>query len=156
VIAADGWEKFATRAPAGVFDVIDALRHDPSPLVAAMRETPLTFVHGDWKLGNLGTGADGRTVLIDWTYPGEGPCCYELAWYFAINRARMPQSKEDAIAFFRAALERHGVATDDWFDTQLALSLLAALVVFGWEKALGDDDELNWWCDRAKDGAALL
>src|SRR5436190_9850957 len=156
VIAAGGWEKFATRAPADVFEVIDALRRDPSPLVAAMQTTPLTFVHGDWKLGNVGTASDGRTVLIDWTYPGEGPCCYELAWYLAINRTRMPQSKEDAIAFFRAALERHGVAIEDWFDTQTALSLLAGLVIFGWEKALGDDDELGWWCDRAREGAARL
>ena len=156
VIANDGWQKFAERAPAKVFDVIDALRYDPGPLVAAMRTTPLTFVHGDWKLGNLGTASDGRTVLIDWTYPGEGPCCYELAWYLAINRARMPQSKEEAIAFFKGALERHGVATDGWFDRQVRLSLLAALVVFGWEKALGGDGEFGWWCDRAQEGAALL
>src|SRR5256885_2654817 len=46
-----------------LFDVIDSLRRDPTPVVAAMRTTPLTFLHGDWKLGNLGTGADGRTVL---------------------------------------------------------------------------------------------
>jgi hypothetical protein len=155
-IAFDGWQKFAARVPTAVFDVVDTLRRDPSPLVAALRRTPLTFVHGDWKLGNLGTGSDGRTVLIDWTYPGEGPCCYELAWYLAINRARMPQSRDDAIAFFRTALERHGVATDEWFDTQLELSLLAGLVVFGWEKALGDDGELEWWCDRAREGAELL
>ena len=36
---------------------------DPAPLVAAVRETPLTFVHGDWKLGNLGVTADGRTCI---------------------------------------------------------------------------------------------
>jgi hypothetical protein len=29
-------------------------------------------------------------------------------------------------------------------------------VQFGWEKALGDADELGWWCDRAREGAALL
>jgi hypothetical protein len=155
-IAADGWEKFATRVPTAILEVVDALRRDPGALVAAVRTTPLTFVHGDWKLGNLGTAADGRTVLIDWTYPGESPCCYELTWYLAVNRARMPQSKEDAIAFFRSALERHGIATDVWFDAQLGLSLLAGLVVFGWEKALGDDAELAWWCDRASEGAALL
>jgi hypothetical protein len=34
--------------------------------------------------------------------------------------------------------------------------LLAGLVVFGWEKALGDDAELGWWCDRAREGAAAL
>lgn len=155
-IAFDGWTRFAERAPADVLTMIDDLRRDPSPLVARVQETPQSFVHGDWKLANVGTAADGRTVLIDWTYPGEGPCTYELAWYLAVNRARMPQSKEAVIARFRSSLEREGVDTDAWFDAQLALSLLAALVVFGWEKALGDDDELAWWCDRAREGVARL
>ena len=53
-IAFDGWQRFAQRAPKDVFETIDSLRRDPAPLVAAVRETPLTFVHGDWKLGNLG------------------------------------------------------------------------------------------------------
>ena len=156
IIAFDGWQRFWDRAPADVHAVVDQLRRDPSPLITAVRTTPQCFVHGDWKLGNVGTGTDGRTVLIDWTYPGEAPCCFELAWYLALNRARMPQSKEDAIAFFRAALERHGVDTTSWFDTQLALTLLAGLVVFGWEKALGDGDELDWWCERAREGSHLL
>jgi thiamine kinase-like enzyme len=121
-----------------------------------VQETPQSFVHGDWKLGNVGTAGDGRTVLIDWTYPGEGPCTYDLAWYLAVNRARMPQSKDAAIARFETSLAREGVDTDGWFDAQLALSLLAALVVFGWEKALGDGDELGWWCDRAREGATRL
>ena len=151
-IAADGWQKFALRAPARVVD----LRRDPSPLVAAAHRTPLTFVHGDWKLGNVGTAADGRTVLIDWTYPGEAPCCFELAWYLAINRARLPESKEATIGSFRAALESEGIETAAWFDDQMAICLLGGLVIFGWEKALGDDDELGWWCDRALEGAELL
>src|SRR5581483_5855859 len=156
-IAYDGWERFATRAPADVFAVVDALRHDPSPLVERMRSTPLTFVHGDWKLGNLGTASDGRTALIDWTYPGEGPCCYELAWYLAVNRVRMPSSKEATMERFRRALERNGIDTTGWFDTQMRLSLLAGLVVFGWEKALDEgDDELRWWCDRTREVMSLL
>ena len=56
----------------------------------------------------------------------------------------------------RASLERRGVTTDDWWDAQVGLCLLGALVQFGWEKALGDDDELGWWCDRASEGLALL
>ena len=155
-IAADGWARFEQRAPADVRAVVDALRHDPSPLVDRVLETPRSFVHGDWKLGNLGSAADGRTVLIDWTYPGEGPCTYELAWYLAINRVRMPQSKEDAIERFRTSLAGAGIDPSSWFEDQLSLSLLAALVVFGWEKALGPDDELAWWCDRAREGSARL
>jgi hypothetical protein len=155
-IAFDGWARFADRAPVAVHRAIDDLRHDPSPLVVRARETPLTFVHGDWKLGNLGTGADGRTVLIDWTYPGEGPCAFELAWYLAINQARLPMTKEDTVTRFHDSLGRNGIDTDGWWDRQVALALLAALVIFGWEKALGGDDELGWWCDRARDGIAVL
>ncbi len=155
-IALDGWGRFAERAPQDVFDVIDALRRDPWPLLDALAETPSTFLHGDWKLGNLGTARDGRTVLIDWTYPGEGPCCTELAWYLAVNRARIPTSKEATVERFASSLRANGVDTDDWFDRQMALCLLAGLALFGWEKALGDDDELAWWCDRGREGAALL
>ena len=58
---------------------------------------------------------------------------------------------------YRAALERQGVATDEWWDRQLGLCLLGALVQFGWEKALGGyDDELAWWAEQAGFGQALL
>ncbi|MCB9371527.1 MAG: hypothetical protein H6518_01935 [Microthrixaceae bacterium] len=39
---------------------------------------------------------------------------------------------------------------------QLTLALLGTVVQFGWEKALGDDAELGWWCDRAAEGLAAL
>lgn len=154
-IACEGWERFAQRAPRDVFALVDALRRDVDPLVVAARRTPQTFLHGDWKLGNLGAHA-GRTVLLDWTYPGIGPAAHDLAWHLSLNRARIPESKEDAIEAFRAALERCGIVTNPWWDAQLALCLLGALVQFGWEKALGDDDELMWWCDRAREGSAHL
>ncbi len=157
-IAAEGWEKFAVRAPSACRELVDALRRDIRPLADAIRATPQSFLHGDWKLGNLGAGNDGRTVLLDWAYPGEGPACHELVWYVALNRARLPigHTKESTIAEFRAELERRGVDTTAWWDRQLGLCLLGALVQFGWEKAWGDEDELRWWCDAAVDGARWL
>lgn len=157
-IASEGWQRFATRAPADLVEAVEALRGDTLPLSEAVRETPQTFVHGDWKIGNLGRAADGRVVLLDWAYPGEGPVCHELAWYLALNRARIPRghTKESTIENFRAALERHEIATDGWWERQLMLCLAGALVQFGWEKALGDDDELAWWCDRAIEGLRCL
>jgi hypothetical protein len=157
-IAAEGWARFDVRAPVDVLDVVRGVHHDPEALAGPLRRTPGTFLHGDWKLGNLGTAADGRTVLLDWAYPGEGPVGHELAWYLALNRARLPQghTKESTIDDLRAALERHGVDTGGWWERQVALCLLGAVVQFGWEKALGDDDELAWWCDRAREGADLL
>jgi hypothetical protein len=161
-IALEGWQRFAAVAPADVVAVVDELGRDPLPLSAALLDTPQCFLHGDWKFGNLGTARDGRTLLIDWAYPGQGPACHELAWYLALNRARLPvgHTKESSIEAFRRSLEGHGVSTDGWWDRQLGLCLLGALVQFGWEKALGDDAdqraELGWWTDAARDGARLL
>jgi hypothetical protein len=154
-LAADGWDRFAVRAPAEVVRLVEDLRTDVDPLVRAVRRTPLTLLHGDWKLGNLGV-APGRTVLLDWTYPGIGPIGHDLAWYLALNRARLPESKEASIGALRAALEQREIRTDGWWDAQVGLCLLGALVQFGWEKALGDDAELGWWCDRAREGARWL
>jgi hypothetical protein len=157
-IAAEGWERFDARAPAEVRGPVSDLRQDPSPLSLAILETPQTFLHGDWKYGNLGLGPDGRVVLLDWAYPGPGPVAHELAWYLALNHARFPpgHTKESTIAELRAALERHGVPTDGWWERQLELCLLGALVQFGWEKAYGDDAELGWWIDRAREGLRRL
>ena len=85
------------------------LRRELTPLVDALASTPTSFLHGDWKMGNLGIGRDGRSVLVDWTYSGPGPVCHELGWYLALNRARLPESKEATISVLREALERHGV-----------------------------------------------
>ncbi len=155
-IAAHGWERFAGCAPKDLAKAVSDLRHELAPLTGAIAATPGTLLHGDWKFGNVGSTADGRTVLLDWAGPGAGPAAADLAWYLALNPARLPQTKDASIDAFRAALEHHGVATANWWERQLPLCLLGALVIFGWEKALGDADELGWWCDQARLGAALL
>ena len=159
-IALEGWGRFVDRAPSGVRRTIDELRHDAGPLIDALRTTPSTFLHGDWKMGNLGTAHDGRTILLDWSYPGEGPICHELGWYLALNAARLPESKEATIDAFRGllddALRQSGLSTTGWWERQLDLCLLGTLVQFGWEKAFGDETELAWWCARAAEGAARL
>jgi len=157
-IAADGWHRFDRRAPRDLADAVHQLRLDPTPLSEAVLATPQTFLHGDWKLGNLGLGTDGRVILLDWAYPGQGPVCHEVAWYLALNRDRLPvgHTKETTIAGLRAALERHGVDPGGWWDRQLALCLLGAVVQFGWEKAYGDDVELGWWFEVARDGLRWL
>jgi hypothetical protein len=155
-VIAQGWRELPSVAPSAA-EVVVPLAHDPTPLAGALMTTPLTFVHGNWKLGNLGTDDRGRTVLIDWEAPGPGPACGELAWYLALNCRRLPEPKEDAIDAYRAALERGGVDTAPWWDRQLGLSLLGGLVQFGWEKCLGGyDDELAWWEQRALDGVRFL
>jgi hypothetical protein len=145
-----GWARFADLSPLAA-PVLE-LRAAPWPLIDAIGELPQTLLHGDWKMGNLGTGSDGRTILIDWATTGRGCVTSELMWYLAINAARLPHTKEDAIEAYRVALERHGVDTATWWDAAVDLALLGALVQFGWEKALGDRDELGWWEDGAARG----
>jgi phosphotransferase family enzyme len=155
-IAEEGWARFAERCPRVVRDAVTDLRREVDPLARALADTPQAFLHGDWKLGNLGSQPDGRTILLDWTYPGAGPPLHDLAWYLALNRARLPEPKEAAIDALRASFEERGIETATWWEAQLDLCLLGCLVQFGWEKALGDDDELTWWCERAERGVDRL
>jgi len=155
-LVAKGWPLLAEVAPAAAA-VVTPLARDPGPLVDALASTPQTFVHGNWKLDNLGTDDAGRTIILDWEQPGRGAPLSDLAWYLAINCRRLPQSKEDATGCYRQALEACGIRTGPWWDRQLALCLLGALVQFGWEKALGGyDEELAWWETKAVQAAALL
>ncbi|HEV2254507.1 MAG TPA: phosphotransferase [Streptosporangiaceae bacterium] len=155
-LVGEGWPRLAEVAPAAAA-IVTPLARDPGPLVEALEGTPQTFVHSNWKLDNLGTDADGRTVVLDWEQPGRGAPLSDLAWYLAINCRRLPQAKQDAIAAYRRALEDHGISTEAWWDRQLALCLLGALVQFGWEKALGGyDEELAWWETQAVRAAPLL
>jgi aminoglycoside phosphotransferase (APT) family kinase protein len=151
----DGWARLAERTPRAA-EIAFALLDDPSPLVTALDQTPQTLVHGDFKAGNLGSHPDGRTILLDWAVPGIAPPCSDLAWYVCLNRARLPESKEATLGRYREALERRDVDTGPWWDEQRSLSLLGAFLQFGWEKALGDDEELAWWQDRALEGAQWL
>jgi hypothetical protein len=147
--ADEGWRRLAERRPQG-HRLLRGIHLAPEQLETALATTPATFLHGDWKMGNLGAHPDGRTILLDWAYPGSGPACWDLAWILALNRARLPSSKEATIDSYRAALVRHGIATEGWFDTQLDLCLLGMTATMGWEKALGDDEELDWWLDRCE------
>jgi hypothetical protein len=148
IAAADGgWRVLPERAPA-MAAAARAIWDRPELITGPLAETPSTFVHGDWKMGNLGSHPDGRTILLDWAYPGAGPVCWDLCWYLALNRRRLPESKEASIDRLRAALEAAGIATADWWETQLDLCVIGMMTVIGWEKALGDDAELGWWADR--------
>jgi hypothetical protein len=150
IAAADtGWRALAERAPR-LAATARAVWADPGLVLGPLAATPATFLHGDWKMGNLGSHPDGRTILVDWAFPGAGPVCWDLCWYLAINRRRLPESKEDAAQRCRDALEGRGIATGDWWERQLDLCTVAIMATFGWEKALGDDEELGWWADRVE------
>jgi hypothetical protein len=148
-----GWAVLPGRSP--LLSRLARLVHDrPQVITGPLAATPRTFLPGDWKLGNLGSHPDGRTILVDWTLPGAGPACWELCWYLALNRARLPEPKEAVIDRFRTALEQHGIGTDSWWQQQLDLCMIGVMATFGWEKALGDHGELAWWEEAAAAAAA--
>jgi hypothetical protein len=149
-----GWRALEDAAPDAA-RVARAVHADPYPLVTALEATPKTLIHADWKMGNLGSHADGRTVLLDWQWPGVAAPCIDLMWYVAVNAARLPESREDTIAAYREGLHRHGISTEAWWDEQLPLATLGAFVQLGWNKA-GEPEELAWWVPRALAAAERL
>ena len=145
--AAEGWRRLPELS-APLWEIASLVHERPDVVASPLGRTPPTFLQGDWKMGNLGSHPDGRTILLDWAYPGSGPACWDLCWYLALNRARLPEPKESAIDRFRSALEAHGISTEPWWDRQLDLCMIGIMATFGWEKALGDPAELDWWQDR--------
>jgi hypothetical protein len=154
-IATEGWQRLDDASPE-LAAALRPLRAAPWPLFDAIAETPFSFLHGDTKLGNLGTSTDGRTILIDWSQSGAGPPIGEITHQLALNRARIPPelARDASIEAYRAALERRGVDTAPWFERQLALCLVGVMLQLGWEKAFDDSgEELAWWRDRTVDTA---
>ena len=142
----DGWAAVRAAAPEAA-ELALRLVADPSPLATAMADGPATFVHGDWKFGNLGAKPHGRTVLLDWAWPGAAGPGVDLAWYLAVNCDRLPESKEDTITAYRTGLEQRGIDTEPWWDRHIELALVGAFLQLGWSKP-GNPHELAWWTDR--------
>jgi hypothetical protein len=107
-----------------------------------------------------------QVVLLDWALVGRAPPGSDLAWYLALNSARLPVSKECRIEVYRSSLAKllgARFSIPSW-QPQLELCLLATFVQFGWEKALGaaqgdsaevrdrEIQELRWWSERARVG----
>jgi hypothetical protein len=145
-VASEGWGLLLERAPQ-LAGVVARVHAEPSVLAHAVARTPATFVMGDWKMGNLGAHSDGRSIVLDWAYVGSAPGGWDLMWYLALNRARVPRSRDESIATYRAGLETRGIDTTGWFDRQLGLCVIGVFTMIGWEKALGEADELGWWDD---------
>lgn len=158
LLALEGWRRLAGAAP-DLDALLAPLRREPWALIDALGRTPHAFLHGDWKAANLGTTADGRTILVDWSMCGEGPPLTELMHYLALNAARLPEghTKDDAIAVYRDAITRHGTAIGAWWDEQLALCTVGVMLQLGWEKALDESGaELDWWRARTLTAARAL
>lgn len=171
-MAALGWDLLEEAVAPEVAAAVRALLDDPGPLCDALRAHPHTVIHGDWKLGNLGL-TDGnperRTVLLDWAIVGVAPPAVDLAWYLAVDSARLPVSREATIETFARRLRDAlgGRFERAWWEPQLDLALLGAFVQLAWPKVVGalqgepavrerERDELRWWSERVLRGARRL
>jgi hypothetical protein len=168
----EGWNLLWTVIDEDVAGVLRPLLDDPTPLARALASYPQVVLHGDWKLGNLGIvrGVPPRVVLLDWAVVGPGAPAIDLAWYLAVNSARLPVPKERAIDFYRERLaDRLGPRFDEsWWRPQLDLALLGGFLQLAWPKALGavrgdseevrarEQAELAWWSQRVRVAAPLL
>jgi hypothetical protein len=158
LIALEGWQRLPAVAPE-LDALLEPLRRAPWELFDALGRTPCAFLHGDWKAANLGSAADRRTLLVDWSMCGEGPPIAELMHYLALNIGRFPprHTKDDAIATYREALVRHGVDVAPWWDEQLALCTIGVMLQLAWEKAYDETGaELAWWRERTLAAARTL
>ncbi|MBI3734707.1 MAG: hypothetical protein HY259_14810, partial [Chloroflexi bacterium] len=103
-----------------------------------------------------------RTLMLDWGLAGFGAPLLDLAWFLAVNSARLPVSKEDAIEMYHESLASFGYPYQPHaWARDLDVALLAGGVLrLGWAKALGaraDDPavreresaEVRWWSECA-------
>ena len=150
---AGGWQLMAKRHPKQSAILRD-LAHDPSPIVDALNAGPTTLLHGDWKLGNLGS-TNTTTLLLDWDRCGAGAPLVDVAWYLAVNCDRLPESKEATLETYRRSLEAAGVETSSWWDAQLRPALAGAFVQLGWSKN-EDEAEFGWWSDRLDEALHVM
>jgi phosphotransferase family enzyme len=167
-----GWALLPALVAPEVAAALRPLLTEPGPLAEALARSPQTVVHGDWKLGNLGllAGPPRQVILLDWAVVGAAPPAVDLAWYLAVNSARLPVSKEETIALYRTALARRlaGRFDEGWWQPQLELALLGGFLQLGWPKLLGaangptevvrarERAELEWWSAAVLAGARRL
>ena len=179
----EGWRAVAEVCPGDVVDIVLPLADDPTPLVDALRRYPGTLVHGDFRHSNIGflppRSVDGRPeesgarmALLDWQLAVYAPPSVELGRYLGANSPFLPGTKEDILAFYRAALERElgpSYPLDRWWLPQLELGMLGGFVQDGWAIALKATTwdvgaatrdhwkaDLAWWAAHVRRGAAHL
>jgi hypothetical protein len=134
-----GWAVLERVVEPDVAAVIRGLQEDPQPLCDALARYPQTLVHGDCRAANLGLLRTGcpRVLLLDWQFAALAPPAVDLAWYLYSMRLGLPITKEAAIALYRQSLARRlGTRfSEDWWQPQLALSLLGNFLRTGWDIA---------------------
>ena len=150
-----GWELFVEEVSADVAGAVLDLLEDVSPLRRALEAGPVTLDHGDLATVNMAIERD-TLVLIDWAMPTAGPGALDVARFIAGCASVVDLGREEILAVYRDAA---GPAYDARCER---LSLLAATLWLGWNKALDAVDhpdpairareraDLDWWVRRSR------
>ncbi len=158
----DAWDRHATPAARELIAALDA---EPGPLVAALDTLPVSLLHGDMKLANVGVRADDRIELIDWQMVMAGPVAVELGWLLVSNVAALPLPAADVLERYRGLrLDGGGAA----WDREADLAWIVGLLLRGWRKGMDAEaditlasgvravDDLAEWCERAVNAAGRV
>ena len=172
-----GWDAFDRLAPPAARDLVNGLGENPEPLLAALAEEPVTLLHGDLKLANVGISPDGSIDFIDWQMTMVAPIAVELGWFLVSNVASLPLPPGEVIERYRSRLAgalldaeeaNRRVGRVDLDDRGVGLAILVGLLLRGWRKGydaaagvtlasgVSAVDDLAWWCDRAVAASARL
>ena len=150
-----GWRVLPTILPDDIREPFLDLVRSPAPLLAALRETESTLIHGDLRPANLGIES-GRVIALDWALAAAAPPIVDLAWVAmdVESRDEIQQLMRDVARpavderqlrlglLYQACLALPGIG---YWVTTAAPDLLDAAVV-----------ERDWWFDRAREGLAAL
>ena len=149
-----GWKVAFARLPARAAAL---LREPPEAIATRCDGLPRTLTHGDLKVANFAWLPDGRVAAFDWAVAGACPVAMELGWHLAVNATRLPGTKEDSIARYRAALETALGRTlgDGFWKHTVEAAVLAGAAMMLWSKAAALDAggararaEWDWWVAR--------
>jgi hypothetical protein len=153
---ASGWEIFEAVAPRPVRELIRAVRDDFEILSLGLQTLPVTWLHGDLKLDNMGLDADGVLWLIDWALAVRAPACVELGWFIAANSHRLTVGPQEVLDLYtNAAIPEHHR------ERHVCMTALCGLLLRGWRKALDAQSrdrrqEFAWWCELTAEAGRFL
>jgi hypothetical protein len=131
----EGWPLLLALLERDVADVLGQLMADPQSLYVSFSHFPCTLVHGDWKLGNLGSLGTQvpQIAVLDWQLATFGPMTIDLAWYLVSVEALVPISYESSIEHYRRNLaQRLGGRFDErWWQPMLELGMVGHILRLG-------------------------
>jgi hypothetical protein len=108
----EGWEIMSELLEREIFEAMQTLIENPSPLFEALEHYPFTLLHGDYRDANLAVLPQGQLVAYDWQEAAHSLMTVDLAWF--TNDIRDLISLKHAHSLYRERLERYlGQKFDD-------------------------------------------